>query len=151
MKNLFLLLITCSCLSAVSGQTSKNKPAQKAPKLSTTWGGYPKGNVNTAQFKKIVDSAIVVKDEKGSFYPLTRFRINYIFLSTYKDSESLQVSTIKDLRVSDFYDTPMLSEPWRSSIIDNAKKGDTILINNVIVRMKNGKKTLAPDLKIALQ
>jgi hypothetical protein len=151
MKHLFILIAFTALYSIAAGQNSKPAQSPKSPKLMVSWGGYAQGNINAEEFKKIVDSAITVKDEKGNKYPVTRFRINYIFLSTYKDSESQMVKSVQDLRVFDFYDTPSLTDVWRSSIRDNAKTGDTILINNLIVKLKNGKKTLAPDFKASLE
>jgi len=152
MKNLILLLALAGFLSSATGQsaTKKTQPS-KAPKYSVSWGGFAGGKIDNEQFKKLVDSPLVVKDEKGYKYTITRFRINYSFLSTYKDSESQMVQSIQDLRVFDFYDTPTLTEVWRASIRDNAKKGDSILINNIIVKLKNGTKTIAPDFKANLE
>ncbi len=151
MKNLFVLFICCGISAGIHAQSTKSSSSGKVPVFNIKWGGYPQGKINAEQFKKVVDSPLVVRDEKGVMYPITRFRINYIFKSTYKDSESQMVQSIQDLRVFDFYDTPALSEVWRSSIRDNAKKGDTILINNVIVRLKNGKKMMAPEFKASVE
>ena len=139
-------------LSIAAGQaTSKSSPQQTGiPKFTVSWGGFPDGNINNDQFKKVVDSAIMVKDEKGNKYMVTRFRINYKFINTYKDSETEQVKSVPDLRVSDFYDTAYLSEVWKESIRDNAKKGDEVIINNIIVRLKNGKKMMVPEWKVKL-
>jgi hypothetical protein len=151
MKNLFILFVFCSFSPAVFAQATKNTNPAKVPVLNVKWGGLSQGKIDTIQFRRIVDSPLVVSDEKGNKYPITRFRINYIFLSTYQDSESQMTKNIQDLRVFDFYDTPILSEVWRSSIRDNAKKGDTVLINNVIVRLKNGKKVMAPEFRASIE
>jgi len=151
MKNLTFLLFLCVISQSLLAQANKNSATAKAPALSIKWGGVPQGKIDTIKFKKILDSPLVVSDDKGNKYPITRFRINYKFLSTYKDSESQMVKSIQDLRVFDFYDTPTLSEVWSSSIRDNAKKGDTVLINNVIVRLKNGKKMMAPEFKASIE
>jgi len=151
MKTFFILIAITGFCSFAAGQNTKPVQSSKSPKLNVSWGGYAQGNISAVEFKKIVDSAITVKDEKGNKYPITRFRINYIFLSTYKDSESQMVKSVQDLRVFDFYDTPSLTDVWRASIRDNAKKGDTIIINNIIVKLKNGKKTIAPEFKAGLQ
>ena len=98
--------------------------------------------------KSIVDSSITVRDEKGNRYPITHFRINYSFQSSYKDDQTEQVKTVSDFRAFDFYDTALLSENWRESIKDNVKKDDEMLFDNITVRLKNGKKMLAPDLKL---
>jgi hypothetical protein len=151
MKNLLLLITFCGVVIGTRAQSSKATQNTKPPVFNITWGGRPAGKISAEQFKKIVDSPLVVKDEKGVKYPITRFRINYIFLNTYKDSESQMEKSVQDLRVSDFYDTSSLSEMWRSSLRDNAKKGDTVLINNVIVKLKNNKKMNAPSFKASVE
>jgi hypothetical protein len=149
---LILLAFTVIVFSGL-GQAAKKsaQPQSGVPKLVVSLGGNSGGNLNTDLFVKLVDSALSVKDEKGNKYTITRFRINYSFQSTYRDSETDEVKTMKDLRVYDFYDTPMLSEVWRASIRDNAKKGDEVIINNVIVKLKNGKKFMAPEWKATLK
>ena len=47
-------------------------------------------------------------------------------------------------RVNDFSDTNVMSELWRQSIKDNIVKGDQMILDNVIVQLKNGTKILAP-------
>jgi hypothetical protein len=92
-----------------------------------------------------------VKDEKGVIYPLKSFRINYTFKSTYRDEETDKVREVKDFRAYDFYNTNRLSEDWRNSIRDNVKAEDEMLINNVVVKLKNGKSFFAPELKLKVQ
>jgi hypothetical protein len=87
----------------------------------------------------------VVKDQKGNSYVITRFRINYTFATTYTDSETQQRKSFKDFRAADFYDTAKLPEVWRNSIRDNAKKDDEVIINNIIIKLKNGKKMMVAE------
>jgi hypothetical protein len=34
---------------------------------------------------------------------------------------------------------------WRNSIRDNAKKDDEVIINNIIIKLKNGKKMMVTE------
>jgi hypothetical protein len=146
MKNVSLTLFLA--LAFLTSQAQTKKPATTAPVVYTvTFGGFKDGNITAEQFKKVVDSAITVKDDKGNTYPVTRFRINYTFATTYTDSESQQRKDFKDFRAADFYDTAILPEVWRSSLKDNAKKDDEIIINNIIIRLKNGKKLMVSEWK----
>ena len=144
MKNLVITFFLALAFSTAFSQT-KLTPA---PKLTVSFGGIKSGNASTESIKKIVDSAITVKDEKGNTYPLTHFRINYMFKSSYKDEETEQTKTSNELRVFEFYDTAVLSDNWKESIRDNVKLGDELLINNISVRLKNGKKMLAPEYRL---
>jgi hypothetical protein len=132
----------------LSAQTKTSATKSTIPKLRVSLGGYPGGEITSDIMKSIVDSSIVVRDEKGNRYPVTHFRVNYFFRSSYKDEQTEQVKSVQDFRAFDFYDTPMLSENWRESIKDNVKKDDEMLLDNITVRMKNGKKLLAPELKL---
>jgi len=153
MKNvvLFFLLIISSSY-AMAQQKPATKPATTTlPKLTVSLGGSKSGNITVARLKEIVDSPLVVKDEKGITYTIKSFRINYTFKSSYKDEETQQVKTVKDFRAYDFTNTDRLSEDWRNSIRDNVKRDDEMLINNVVVRLKNGKSFFAPELKLKVQ
>lgn len=134
-------------LLSVSGAAQQKTAAKPASTegYTVSLGGYADGNVPAATFKKIVDSALTVRDNKGNRYPVTRFRINYTFASSYTDSETQQKKTFKDFRASDFYDTDLMSDAWRASIRDNAKAGDQVILNNIIIRLKNGKKLMVSD------
>lgn len=145
MKSLFLFILVMVCTVTQAQQKPKTAPAPL--KYTVSLGGYLNADVSAEVFKKIIDSALTVKDTKGNVYPVTRFRINYTFVGTFTDSETQQRKDFKDFRVSDFYDTNTLSEVWRGSIKDNAKKGDQILINNIIIRLKDGKKLMVQDFK----
>lgn len=153
MKNTTIVFL---CLFAGNICTAQQKPASKPasaslPKLTVTLGGSKSGTITAARLQQIVDSPLVVKDEKGVAYPLKSFRINYTFKSTYKDEETDKVREVKDFRAYDFNNTDRLSEDWRNSIKDNVKKEDEMLINNVVVRLKNGKSYFAPELKLKVQ
>jgi hypothetical protein len=135
---------------------AQQKPATKTanttlPKLTIMLGGSKSGNISIVQMQKIVDSPLIVKDEKGVIYLLKSFRINYTFMSTYRDEETDKVREVKDFRAYDFYNTNQLSEDWRNSIRDNVKKEDEMLINNIVVKLKNGKSFFAPELKLKVQ
>lgn len=150
MKSFFLLVLIAISASAYAQQKPKTNSAAPV-KYTVSLGGYPNADISADVFKKIIDSALTVKDSKGNKYPVTRFRINYTFVATFTDSETQQRKDFKDFRASDFYDTDMLSDAWRGSIRDNAKKGDQVLINNIIIRLKDGKKMMVSDFKGTLK
>jgi hypothetical protein len=149
MKSVLLFILVLACTVARAQQKPKATPSPV--KYTVSLGGYPNADVSAEIFKKIIDSALTVKDSKGNVYPVTRFRINYTFAAIFTDSETQQKKDFKDFRVSDFYDTNTLSEVWRGSIKDNAKKGDQVLINNIIIKLKDGKKLMVPDFKGTLK
>lgn len=153
MKNLIILFLFSLLFVSVQSQTKKPAPAPAAAPTTYTVsvGGLKDGNITAEQFKRVIDSPLVVKDQKGISYVITRFRINYTFATTYTDSETQQKKSFKDFRAADFYDTAKLPEVWRNSIRDNAKKGDEVILNNIIIKLKNGKKMMVSEWKATLQ
>jgi hypothetical protein len=143
----FLVVIFCQAQQKPTTKTTSGS----LPKLTITLGGIKSSNISVQQMQMIVDSPFVVKDEKGITYPIKSFRINYTFKSSYKDEETEKVKEVKDFRAFDFNNTDRLGEDWRNSIKDNVKKEDEMLINNVIVKLKNGKSFFAPELKLKVQ
>jgi hypothetical protein len=151
MKNLIALVLLCAFVMSSKAQTKKPAPAATLVTYTVTLAGFKDGNITAEQFKKVIDSPLVVKDQKGNSYVITRFRINYTFATTYTDSETQQRKSFKDFRAADFYDTPKLPEVWRNSIRDNAKKDDEVIINNIIIKLKDGKKMMVPEWKGTLR
>ena len=153
--NRLLLIVTVSLLfqSSYAQAIIKNTTA-KNPAIVTYksfWGPVKSGSAPIAQLTAIAPAAILVKDNSEGLHPVVSFRINYIFKSTYRDDETQELKVVKDLRVSDFYNTAQLPAVWVESIRDNIKSGDEILFNKIMFRNKSGKMQLAPDLKIVAQ
>lgn len=147
MNKFFFTLVLFIAVSA-NGQTQKPKPAASSqtglPKVTVSIGGYKGGDITSNLLSTIVDSSVVVRDSKGTTYQLVRFRVLYKFKSTYDDPETGQKKKSDDMRVNDFSNTAVMSELWRQSIKDNVKAGDEIIFDNIIIRLKNGTKLMAP-------
>ena len=139
-----------ACLSFLADAQQKNQ-TQVFPKLTVTLGGLKTGKATVSQLKQHIDSALYAVDEKGARYPVIRFRLLYFFDSEFEDAETAVSITKREFRAMDFYDTDRLSEIWRASIRDNVKKGDELRISNVAVRLKNGKSTYTPELKLGIE
>lgn len=142
MKKLIYLFLFCSVTAT---QAQNNKPATAAaPKVAITIGGFKGGDIASDILARIIDSSVVVSDQKGNKYPVVRFRSIYKFKSSYEDPATGERKTTDDMRVNDFSHTALMSEQWRQSIKDNIAKGDQMILDNVIVQLKNGTKIMAP-------
>lgn len=148
MKNVFLLFFCFAFVTAFS-QTKNSKPApatavQRLPKLGVTIGGLKSGEITQDVLSRIVDSALVAYDEKGNTYSIVRFRVLYKFKSSFEDPESGERKTTDDMRVNDFTNTNVMPDLWKESLKENIHKGDEMIVDNIIVRLKNGAKLMAP-------
>ena len=149
---IILSLIMVLFLSSSEAQTKTgNATQQVVSAFTSTWGPVGSGSSAAVQVASIAPAPILVKDAKGNPFPVSSFRINYKFKSTYRDDESGQLKSMSDLRVADFSNTAQLSQVWYESIKDNVKSGDTILINKILFRNASGKLQFAPDIRIAVK
>ena len=145
MKKLIYLLL-CFSAATVLAQNNK-KPATiqpPFPKVAVTLGGFSGGDITSDILSRIIDSSLIARDEKGTQYTIVRFRSIYKFKSSYEDSETGIRKTTDDMRINDFSNTGIMTELWRQSIKDNMVKGDQMILDNVIVQLKNGNKIMAP-------
>jgi len=155
MKYLFLMLLLTVSLTTAFTQVKKkpvDKPVEKSVPIVYTsyWGPITSGNISAEQIKAILAAAIFVKDNKYQSYIVSGFRINYSFKGSFKDEETGNTKSMKDLRVNDFNNKNTLPQPWIESIKDNIKPGDVILFNKILFRNKEGKLQMAPDIRITV-
>ncbi len=142
MKKLFLFSLLFIVLTAFT--QNNPAPATALPHITITMGGFKGGDITSDILSRIIDSALIARDEKGNKYNIVRFRSIYKFKSSYEDSETGQRKITNDMRVNDFKDTNIMSELWRQSIKDNIARGDEMVLDNIIVQLKNGSKIMAP-------
>jgi len=140
------ILIIATLVGSTTLALAQAKSSSAMPKLASTWGRNASGTLTPGQVAGLTDSSLRVHDDKGTNYPVAGFRINYTFVSTYKDQESGELKTTKEFRAFDFNDTTALTSVWKESIRENVKAGDEIVFNKILARQKNGKKVNAPSL-----
>ena len=145
-------LLACFFIQQTLWAQSKPVASSPAPvKISfkTSLAGRGNGNLIKELVRILIDSPLVVKDEKGKVYPVVRYTFNYSFSSVYVDGETKQRKVRQDFR-SKTFETTTLPEVWRSSIKENIRNGDVIFYNDVIICMPDGKKRMVEDLRIVI-
>ncbi len=143
-----LLFLSLFCVLQISAQNKNKKPvtpASSLPKITVSIGNTTGGNISAESLSKIVDSALTAKDANGNNYAIIRFRVLYKFKSTYQDQNTGEKKTTDDMRTNNFSNTSVMPELWRQSIKDNVKAGDEMIIDEIIVKLKNGSKIMAPS------
>ncbi|HEX5024007.1 MAG TPA: hypothetical protein VFV68_01990 [Agriterribacter sp.] len=151
MKKIIFFSLSFIVLTAFAQNKAQPAPTTAAlPHIAITIGGFKGGDITSEIFSRIIDSTLTARDEKGNKYYIVRFRSIYKFKSSYEDSETGQRKVTDDMRVNDFKDTDRMSELWRQSIKDNIAKGDEMILDNIIVQLKNGSKIMAPVLSFKM-
>ncbi|WP_333863539.1 hypothetical protein [Chitinophaga sp.] len=107
------LLITLALFTGISvttlAQASKPKPAAKPAKpaaatadgklrFRTTWGIYLSDSIPRPEVLKILDSALVVRDQKNNKFPVVSFDFIYEAKEAYMNDTTSQVGFYTDHR-----------------------------------------------------
>ena len=144
MKQVLILLMLS--VSFAYGQTKK-PVTPEVMTFTTLLAGRGSGDWHKGYVQRLIDSPLVVKDQKGRSYPVAKFTLQYTFTSVYVDSQTKQRKERKDFRMQTF-EGPLLTEMWIASIKENVQSGDLIVFDNVLIRQPNGKLRLVPDITI---
>jgi hypothetical protein len=140
---LILLLLT---VSVAYGQ-QKKPVTPEVMTFTTLLAGRGSGDWHKGYVQRLIDSPLVVKDQKGRSYPVAKFTLQYTLTSVYVDSQTKQRKERKDFRMQTF-EGAVLSQDWIASIKENVQTGDKIVFNTIMIRQPNGKLRLAPELTI---
>jgi hypothetical protein len=142
---LTLLILMCLSHSDTYSQTTKPSTTKSSvtPKLVVTLGGKSTGTLPATDLKQIIQTALIAKDEKGTVYPVIHFRVFYYFNSSSENPDTGEKKTIRDMLIEEF-ESGAFSELWKKELLERIQKGDEIKIDQVYVKLKNGKKYLAP-------
>lgn len=150
MKTLISILFVSINLACFAQNSKPGVSPVAFPTITINLGGNNGGNIHADSLSRLVDSALVARDEKGNRFTITRFRCIYKFKSYYEDSQTGELKATDDMRVNEFRETSMMSELWRQSIQDNIQPGDEMTLDNIIVRLNDGKKIMAAPIRFTV-
>lgn len=154
-KHLLLSFFLTTATSPVWSQTHK-KPATAAPatvtnkrplKLRSTWGIYLSDTLPKTEVMKLLDSALVVRDEKNIKYPVLSFAFTYEKHEPYLNDTTGQPGIYKDF-TGDNFKTASLSPLWSKGLKETLQTGDILYFDEIIIKYAEGKLYKAPSLKI---
>ncbi|WP_326994070.1 hypothetical protein [Chitinophaga sp. 212800010-3] len=161
-KHLLLSLLLATAVMPVLAQTGK-KPAtpkghpaaaavanQKPKKLRSTWGIFLSDTLSKTEVIKLLDSALVVRDEKNVRYPVISFALTYEKHEPYLNDTTGQVAVYKDYTGENFK-SATLSPLWSNGLKDQLKSGDILYFDEIIVRYTGDKLYKAPPIQITVK
>lgn len=153
-KHLLLGILLAAAVSPVLAQSGKKsgKPAAAASskrplKLKSSWGIFLSDTLPKSEVIKLLDSALVVRDEKNNTYPVISFAFTYEKHEPYLNDTTGQPGVYKDF-TGDNFKTASLPPLWSNSLKDNLQTGDVLYFDEIIIRYAEDKLYEAPALRI---
>lgn len=151
------LLIAGLPLYAQSGKgkkaTGKAAPAtavKKPLRFSTTWGIYLSDSLPRTEVLKLLDSPLVVRDEKNTRFPVVSFDFTYEKREAYLNDTTGQPGLYTDY-TGDRFKTDRLSPLWSSRLKEILQKGEALYFDNIIIKYPGDKYYKVPELRIIVR
>jgi hypothetical protein len=147
----FLLAVAVSPVFAQSNKKPAAKPAavsNKRPmKLLSSWGIFLSDTLPKNEVIKLLDSALIVRDEKNIKYPVISFAFTYEKNEPYLNDTTGQPALYKDF-TGDNFKTNSLPPLWSKRLKETLQTGDVLYFDEIIIKYAEEKFYKAPSLKI---
>ncbi|RAJ88171.1 hypothetical protein CLV59_101938 [Chitinophaga dinghuensis] len=159
-KHLLLsaLLLTGYAGFAQSSKTPVKKPATAAAnnnakhptKLVTTWGIFLSDSLPKNEVVKLLDSALIVRDEKGVKYPVISFAFTFEQHEVYLNDTTGQPGVYKDF-IGENFKAAKMSPTWSKGMKEKLEKGDVLYFDEILIQYTPEKIYKAPSLKFIIR
>ena len=155
MKNFFFLLLFLSVGFAASAQQKKPQSKTtsyaakvKPPKLMTIWGGIKDSVGLSPEAAADLFSRNLNVSDGTNQYKISSFRLFYKQQTvTELEDGTVKPTTANFTELFVSYPVPNI---WKESISEKLKKGDELMLLEVIVKDKQGRPMYAPNVKISI-
>ncbi|MCF6404753.1 hypothetical protein L3C95_17780 [Chitinophaga filiformis] len=153
-SGMFLLFTSLPALA----QTGKpKKPAAKKPAATTTsktttlrfkstWGIFLSDSLPRPEVMKLLDSPLVVRDDKNNKYPVVSFDFTYERKEPYLNDTTGKPGFYTDF-VGDSFKGDRLPSFWVERIKEMLERNEVFYFDNIIINYTGDKLYRAPKLK----
>lgn len=159
-KHLLLSFFFAAAVAPAFAQTTKKpaaKPAattavtNKRPmKLHSSWSIYLSDTLPKNEVLKLLDSALIVRDEKNIKYPVISFAFTYERHEPYLNDTTGQPALYKDF-TGDNFKSASLTPVWSKGLKESLQTGDILYFDEIIIKYAEEKFYKAPALKISVK
>ncbi|RFS20585.1 hypothetical protein DVR12_18660 [Chitinophaga silvatica] len=132
--------------TAITTTTTDKRPA----KLRSSWSIFLSDTLPKNEVVKLLDSALIVRDEKNIKYPVVSFAFTYEKHEPYLNDTTGHVGIYKDY-TGDNFKSASLSPLWSSSLKNSLESGDVLYFDDIIIKYTGDKLYKAPPIKINIK
>ncbi|PSL48102.1 hypothetical protein CLV51_102964 [Chitinophaga niastensis] len=150
---LYILLLGTAATPVLAQAKKKAAPAaatvsnKRPTKLRSSWGVFLSDTLPKSEIIKLLDSSLVVRDEKNVKYPIISFAFTYERHEPYLNDTTGQPAVYKDFTGENFKQGS-LSALWSSRLKELLQTGDILYFDEIIIRYAGEKYYKAPALRI---
>jgi len=150
---LFNLILAAA--APLYAQSAKTKPATAQPvktnlRFRTTWGIFLSDSLPRPEVLKLLDSALVVRDQQNHTFPVVSFDFTYEKSEPYLNDTTGQPGVYKDFTGDSFNDNK-LPALWSKRLKEVLQKGEVLYFDNIVIKYTGDKYYKAPDLRFVVR
>jgi hypothetical protein len=135
----------------VYAQSNKGKTTEKKPlRFKTSWGIFLSDTLPRPEVVKLLDSALVVRDQQNNKFPVISFDLTYEQKEPYVNDTTGRAGVYTEY-IGDTFKSDRLSPLWSSRLKEMLQKGDVLYFGNIIVKYPGDKYYRVPELKIVIR
>ena len=138
----------------VYAQSAKGKPAEKKQlRFRTTWGVFLSDTLPRPEVVKLLDSALVVRDQQNNKFPVISFDFTYEKKEPYVNDTTGRAGVYTEF-TGDSFKSDRLSPLWSSRLKDMLQKGEVLYFDNIIIKYPGGKEDKyykVPEVKMVIR
>lgn len=149
----------------VWGQAAKSKPKPAVKKSAatataastkttlrfrTTWGIYLSDTLPRPEMLKLLDSALVVRDEKNNKYPVVSFDFTYEKKEPYLNDTTGKPGFYTEA-IGESFKGSKLDTLWSNTIKRSLARGEVLYFNNILVNYTGNKLYRVPQVQFTVK
>jgi hypothetical protein len=154
-KLFYTVLIVIGCSAAAAAQVKKpaaaKKTAAKEKPLSfrTTWGVFLSDTLPRPEVVKLLDSSLVVRDNKNNKFPVVSFDFIYQSKEPYLNDTTQQIGFYTE-STGDSFKSNRLDTLWSGRLKETVKKGEVLWFSNIVIRYTGDKFYRVPEVRVVV-
>jgi hypothetical protein len=125
---------------------SKTKKPANTLRFRSTWGIFLSETLPRPEILNLLDSTIVVRDEKNNKYPVVSFQFTYEKKETYLNDTTGKPAIYTEF-VGDSFNGDKLPAFWAARIKETLTKGEVLYFDNIIIKYTGDKLYRVPKLQ----
>ncbi|MEZ2440629.1 hypothetical protein AB6805_02830 [Chitinophaga sp. RCC_12] len=150
-KHLLLSFLLATAVTPVIAQSAKKTAtavtSKRPMKLRSSWGIYLSDTLPKSEVIKLLDSALIVRDEKNIKYPVLSFAFTFEKHEPYLNDTTGQPAVYKDF-TGDNFKAASLPAAWSKNLKETLQTGDVLYFDDIIIKYAEEKFYKAPSLQI---
>lgn len=131
LSGLFILIASMPVYA--QAKKAKAKTTTNTLRFRSTWGIFLSETLPRPEVLKLLDSSLVVRDEKNNKYPVVSFDFTYEKVEPYLNDSTGKPGTYIEF-VGDEFKGDKLPVFWSTRIKETLSKGEVLYFDNIIIK-----------------